>query len=71
LKEKIHWLGHDGFRIDAEKTIYIDPYQINSGKRQTFFSSPILIPIIVPLPIFQKFGSQIQSSLPKKIRLKT
>ena len=32
-KEKIHWLGHDGFRIDAEKTIYIDPYQINPGKK--------------------------------------
>lgn len=32
-KEKIHWLGHDGFRIDAEKIIYIDPYQINPGKK--------------------------------------
>lgn len=28
--QKIHWLGHDGFRIDAEKIIYIDPYQIHS-----------------------------------------
>ena len=32
-KEKIHWLGHDGFRIDADKIIYIDPYQINPGKK--------------------------------------
>jgi L-ascorbate metabolism protein UlaG (beta-lactamase superfamily) len=29
--EKITWLGHDGFRIDAEKTIYVDPYQIDGG----------------------------------------
>ena len=28
--KKLHWLGHDGFRIDAEKVIYIDPYQIRS-----------------------------------------
>ena len=28
---KITWLGHDGFRIDAEKTIYVDPYQIEGG----------------------------------------
>ncbi|MCX8043874.1 MAG: MBL fold metallo-hydrolase [Desulfobacterota bacterium] len=30
ILQKLHWLGHDGFRIDAEKTIYIDPYQIKS-----------------------------------------
>ncbi len=30
LLKKVHWLGHDGFRIDAEKTIYIDPYQTSS-----------------------------------------
>ena len=29
--EKIVWLGHDGFRIDGTKTIYIDPYQIEGG----------------------------------------
>ncbi len=28
---KIHWLGHDAFRIDAEKTLYFDPYQVSSG----------------------------------------
>lgn len=26
--ENIHWLGHDSFRIDAEKVIYIDPWQL-------------------------------------------
>ncbi len=31
LAKKIVWLGHDGFRIDAEKTIYFDPYEISSG----------------------------------------
>ncbi len=29
--EKIHWLGHDGFRIDSDKIIYFDPYQIETG----------------------------------------
>ncbi len=29
--EKIHWLGHDSFRIDAEKTIYIDPWQLKEN----------------------------------------
>ena len=29
--KKIVWLGHDGFRIDASKTIYIDPFQISPG----------------------------------------
>lgn len=31
ILNKINWLGHDGFRIDASKTIYIDPYQISDG----------------------------------------
>jgi L-ascorbate metabolism protein UlaG (beta-lactamase superfamily) len=31
ILEKIVWLGHDGFRIDASKTVYIDPYQISDG----------------------------------------
>jgi L-ascorbate metabolism protein UlaG (beta-lactamase superfamily) len=31
ILKKITWLGHDGFRIDAAKTIYIDPYQISDG----------------------------------------
>ena len=29
--ENIHWLGHAGFRIDGDKVIYFDPYQIESG----------------------------------------
>ena len=28
---KIRWLGHDGFRIDASKTVYVDPFQIEGG----------------------------------------
>ncbi len=32
LVAKIHWLGHDSFRIDAkEKVIYIDPYRLKGG----------------------------------------
>lgn len=30
---KIVWLGHDGFRIDAGKTVYIDPYQIRTDAK--------------------------------------
>ncbi len=30
--KKIHWLGHDGFRIDSDKIIYLDPYQIKSTR---------------------------------------
>lgn len=33
IAKKIVWLGHDGFRIDAEKTIYFDPYEIKSEVR--------------------------------------
>ncbi len=33
LLEKISWLGHDGFLIEAHKLIYIDPYQITSKKK--------------------------------------
>ncbi len=29
--KKIHWLGHDSFRIDASKVIYFDPFQISKG----------------------------------------
>ncbi|MCP4753703.1 MAG: MBL fold metallo-hydrolase [Proteobacteria bacterium] len=31
IAEKIVWLGHDGFRIDASKTVYFDPFQISAG----------------------------------------
>lgn len=27
----IHWLGHDGFFIDASKKIYIDPFKIDTN----------------------------------------
>jgi L-ascorbate metabolism protein UlaG (beta-lactamase superfamily) len=29
--KKIHWLGHDGFRIDSDRVIYFDPFQIKSA----------------------------------------
>jgi len=28
MVERIHWLGHDAFRLDADKVIYIDPFQL-------------------------------------------
>ena len=31
MVKKIYWLGHDGFRIETDKIIYIDPYQISGG----------------------------------------
>ncbi|MBN1228094.1 MAG: MBL fold metallo-hydrolase [Deltaproteobacteria bacterium] len=31
LIKKMTWLGHDCFRIEAEKTIYFDPFEISSG----------------------------------------
>lgn len=31
MVKKIEWLGHDGFRINAGKTIYFDPFQISGG----------------------------------------
>lgn len=33
IAKKIVWLGHDCFRIDGEKTIYFDPYQISAGPK--------------------------------------
>ncbi len=27
--KRVKWLGHDGFRIEGEKTIYIDPFEIS------------------------------------------
>lgn len=29
--EKIHWLGHAAFRLDLNKIIYIDPYQLTGN----------------------------------------
>ena len=31
IAQKIVWLGHDAFRVDADKTVYFDPYQISGG----------------------------------------
>lgn len=31
FSKKITWLGHDGFRIDGKKTVYLDPYGISGG----------------------------------------
>jgi L-ascorbate metabolism protein UlaG (beta-lactamase superfamily) len=31
MLDNIHWLGHDSFRIDAEKTLYIDPWQLKKN----------------------------------------
>ncbi len=28
MLERIHWLGHDAFRIDGPPTIYFDPYKL-------------------------------------------
>ena len=33
MAKKIKWLGHDSFRIDSEKTIYVDPFQISDGPK--------------------------------------
>ena len=30
---RIAWLGHDGFRIENDKTIYIDPFRISTTKK--------------------------------------
>lgn len=31
MLERIHWLGHDAFRIDGPQTIYFDPYELSGG----------------------------------------
>ena len=33
MAQKMVWLGHDGFRIDADETIYFDPYDISPGPK--------------------------------------
>lgn len=32
--DRIHWLGHAGFRIDGPPTIYIDPWQLGASPPQ-------------------------------------
>jgi L-ascorbate metabolism protein UlaG (beta-lactamase superfamily) len=29
--ENIHWLGHDSFRLDGSRTVYIDPWKLPAG----------------------------------------
>jgi len=36
FSKKIVWLGHDGFRIEAEKNVYFDPYTITDGPDADF-----------------------------------
>ena len=31
MADKVTWLGHDAFRIEASKTIYFDPFGIGGG----------------------------------------
>lgn len=33
LTDRIKWLGHSSFRIDGSKTLYIDPFKIDEGKK--------------------------------------
>ena len=28
MYDKLHWLGHDSFRIDGDVVIYIDPWKV-------------------------------------------
>jgi L-ascorbate metabolism protein UlaG (beta-lactamase superfamily) len=28
--DKIHWLGHDSFRVDGSRTLYFDPWEVTS-----------------------------------------
>lgn len=32
MLERIHWLGHDAFRLDGPPTIYFDPYELGEGE---------------------------------------
>jgi L-ascorbate metabolism protein UlaG (beta-lactamase superfamily) len=34
MLERIHWLGHDAFRIDGPPIIYFDPYELDLDKPQ-------------------------------------
>ncbi len=31
MLEKIHWFGHDSFRLDGSVTVYIDPWKLPAG----------------------------------------
>jgi L-ascorbate metabolism protein UlaG (beta-lactamase superfamily) len=36
MLDKIHWLGHDSFRIEGEKIIYIDPWKLKNAPKADF-----------------------------------
>jgi L-ascorbate metabolism protein UlaG (beta-lactamase superfamily) len=40
---KFNWLGHDGFRITADKTVYIDPYKISDTQHNRKDADIVLI----------------------------
>lgn len=29
--DRIHWLGHDSFRLEGSRTVYIDPWKLHKG----------------------------------------
>jgi L-ascorbate metabolism protein UlaG (beta-lactamase superfamily) len=31
MTDTLHWLGHDGFRIDGPPVVYLDPFQLHDG----------------------------------------
>ncbi|MDW7967473.1 MAG: MBL fold metallo-hydrolase, partial [Thermoanaerobaculum sp.] len=31
MVEKLHWLGHDTFRVDGPPVVYVDPYRLPEG----------------------------------------
>ena len=33
MLDRMTWLGHDVFKIDGSKSVYIDPYQIDAGDK--------------------------------------
>lgn len=34
MLEKLHWLGHDAFRLEASKTIYFDPFKLSPNAKK-------------------------------------
>jgi len=32
IMSKVHWLGHDGIRIEGSQVVYFDPYQISTTR---------------------------------------
>lgn len=40
---KFSWLGHDGFRITSDKTVYIDPYKLSDAQHNRKDADIVLI----------------------------